>query len=246
MSIVQIGNPVAQSSPSATSGVSNFTVNRDSIVRRALRIVGAFTSTDLPRPEQSADAITVLNTMLKTWSIEGYLWLRQFHTVTLIQLINNYKLGPSSPTPIDRPVHVFNGNRKSSVGNEIPMTQLTRSEWMAVPNKTAQGVPVQFYYDAQTGDGVLYVWPTPQTGTTDILILDIDRQIDIMVDSLDGFDFPPQWYDAITYSLAARLAPEYGMPLAERKVLQKEAMTFVMSASTDDRDLGSVHFEVRR
>lgn len=229
-----------------TSGISTFINNRESIVRRALRIVGAFTSTDLPRPEQSFDAITVLNTMLKTWSTEGYLWLRHFYEVILIANTNSYKLGPSSVPAIDRPVHVFNANRKSSSGNEIPMIQLTRSEWMAIPNKTTLSTPVQFYYDGQTEDGVLYVWPCPQPGTTDKLILDIDRQIDIMSDSLDDFDFPPQWYEAIVYSLATRLAPEYGMPLSERNMLQKEAAAFLMSAETDDRDLGSIHFEVRR
>ena len=230
----------------STSGVSNFSANRDVIVRRALRMVGAFTSTDIPRPEQSVDAISILNTMLKTWSIDGYLWLRQFYTLTLVGGVNNYKLGPNSIPVIDRPVHVFNANRKSSSGNEIPLIQLTRQDWMSVPNKTTQATPVQFYYDAQTLDGILYIWPTPQVGTTDTLVLDIDRQIDIMVDNLDDFDFPPQWYDAIVYSLAARLAPEYGTPLGDRSMLQKEAAAFLMAASNADRDLGSIHFEVRR
>ncbi|MBV5327105.1 MAG: hypothetical protein JZU65_05620 [Chlorobium sp.] len=229
-----------------TSGISTFINNRDSIVRRALRIVGAFTSTDIPRPEQLVDAIQILNTMLKTWSTEGYLWLRQFHPVTLIAATNSYQLGPASPIPMDRPVHVFNANRKSASGNEIPMIQLTRSEWMTIPNKTTQSTPVQFYYDAQTVNGVLYVWPMPQVGTTDTLVLDIDRQLDIMADNLDDFDFPPQWYDAIVYSLAVRLAPEYGMPLSERQLLHQEAAAFLASVSNDDRDLGSIHFEVRR
>jgi len=229
-----------------TSGNSTFNLNRDSIVRRALRMVGAFTSTDSPRPEQSADAIQILNTMLKTWSVEGFLWLRQFINITLVAGQNNYLLGPGSVVPIDRPIHVFNVNRKSSSGNEIPMIQLTRSDWMLIPNKTTQSTPVQFFYDAQTTNGALYVWPCPQVGTTDTLVLDADRQIDIMDDNLNDFDFPPQWYDAIVYSLAIRLAPEYGMPLGERAQLQKEASAFMLSVVTDDRDLGSIHFEVRR
>lgn len=229
----------------STSGVSTFTQNRDAIVRRALRMVGAFTSTDQPRPEQTADALTVLNTMLKTWSLEGFLWLREFKTITLIASTNTYKLGPGSAVPMDRPIHVFNANRKSASGNEIPMIQLTRSEWMAIPNKTTTGTPVQFYYDAQTVDGILYVWPTPPVGTSDTLVIDVDRQLDIMADNLNDFDFPPQWYDAIVYSLAFRLAPEYGIGLSERDMLGKEAMHFYTKVVTDDRDLGSIHFEVR-
>lgn len=230
----------------STSGIPAFRLNRDSIARRALRIVGAFTSTDLPRPEQSYDAIQILNTMLKTWSTEGYLWLRQFKNIALIANTNAYKLGPDGFPAMDRPIHIFNVNYKSPTGNEVPMIQLTRSEWMSIPNKQAQGTPVQFYYDAQTVNGVLNIWPSPPISSPGMLVLDVDRQIDIMADNLNDFDFPPQWYDAIVYSLAVRLAPEYGIPLTERQMLQKEASAFLLSASTDDRDLGSIHFEVRK
>lgn len=230
----------------SVSGTSSLTVNRDMLIRRALRLVGAFPSTDLPRPEQLFDAINILNVMIKTWSLEGFLWLRQFQTISLTAGINYYLLGPGGTPAIERPLHVYNCNKKDTSGNEVPMISLTRQDWFVLPNKTSTGVPVQYYYDPQTINGTLYVWPTPQTGTTDKLVLDIDKQLDVMVDSYNDFDFPPQWYDAIAYGLAVRLAPEYGVPLPERQQLIAEASAFYLKASTDDRDLGSVKFEVRR
>lgn len=230
----------------STSGTSSFVANRDMIVRRALRMVGAYTSTDLPRPEQMADACTVLNMMIKTWSTEGFLWLRQFVTIPLIAGQNDYDLGTLTPVPMDRPTHVFTATRKATGGSEIPLVQLTRSDWMAIPNKTTQSTPVQYYYDAQTINGVLKVWPAPTTGTTDVIIIDCDRQLDVMVDSLNDFDFPPQWLEPICYSLAARLAPEYGLPLSERQMLEKEAEALMNGVLLDDRDLGSVFFGVRK
>ena len=229
-----------------TSGITSFMANRDIIVRRALRMVGAFTSTDAPRPEQTTDAVTVLNLMLKAWSIEGLLWLRQFVNITLVAGQNYYTLGPLGTPVIDRPLHVFACNRKSTSGNEIPMISITRTDWMAIPNKTTSSIPVQYYYDPQTTNGTLYVWPTPQTGTTDVLVLDVDRQLDIMNDNLDDFDFPMQWQEAITYNLAARLAPEYGVPLSERLQLEKEAGALFAKAVTDDRDVASIYFGVRK
>jgi len=312
----------------STSGTSSFTANRDLIVRRSLRMVGAYTSTDLPRPEQLTDAVSVLNIMLKAWAREGFLWLRNFATVFLTGSQNSYTVGPNghvvtsyttttlngdvlagvdavtltaghslatsttawvgirtvdtvqwfqgytiagnlltftapqvlasdvtsgdtvychtAAAVIDRPNHIFSANKKSSSNTEIPLTALTRSDWMLLPNKTSTGVPVQIYYDPQSIDGILYVWPTPATLTTDVLVVDVDRQIDIMNDNLNDFDFPPNWLEAITYNLAARIAPEYGMALSERMQLEKEAATLFMQMSTDDRDLGSVRFEVRR
>ena len=230
-----------------TSGTTSFMVNRDTIVRRALRLVGAFPSTDLPRPEQLTDAITILNLMLKAMSVEGYSWLRTFRTVTLVAGQNSYPLGASTtPTAIDRPLHVFAANRKSSSGNEVPLVPLTRADWMATPNKTSGGTPVQYYYDTQTSTGLLYVWPTPQVGTTDTLVIDVDRQLDIMSDSLDDFDFPMQWQECLAYMLATRIAPEYGVPLPERAQLIKEAALLYGNISSDDRDLASIYFGVRK
>jgi hypothetical protein len=230
----------------STSGTSTFVANRDLIVRRSLRMVGAYTSTDLPRPEQLTDAITVLNIMLKAWSREGFLWLRDFTTLTLIAGTNSYQLGPASTVPMERPLHIYAANRKSTSGNEIPMISVTRADWMAIPNKTSNGVPVQFYYDPQTINGTFYVWPTPSVGTTDVIVLDHDIQLDIMSDSLNDFDFPPNWLEVITYNLAARLAPEYGMSMSERSQLEKEAIYLFNQMSADDRDLASIRFEVRK
>jgi hypothetical protein len=290
-------------------------------------MVGAYTSTDLPRPEQLQDAVSTLNIMLKAWSVEGFLWLRNFATVILNGGTNSYTLGPAghvvtayttttlaadvvaglgavtltaghglttsttawvgirtadvvqwfqgyviagnlltftvpqvlatdvlsgdtvychtNAAIINRPTHVFTANRKNSSGSEVPMISLTRYDWMAIPNKTNTSTPVQFYYDPTTINGTLLVWPTPSLLTTDVLVVDVDRQLDIMNDNLNDFDFPPQWLECITYNLAARIAPEYGLPLGERVQIEKEAGAMLMQLSTDDRDLGSVRFEVR-
>jgi hypothetical protein len=232
----------------ATSGTSAFATSRDYVVRRALRLVGAYTSTDNPRPEQLVDATYALNVMLKAWSIQGLLWLREFYSLSLVVGQNQYPLGAGTPvTPIDRPLHIYSATRKTVTGGaEVPLIQLTRTDWMAIPNKTTLGVPNQFYYDNQTLTGQLYIWPTPDSSTTYSLVLDIDKQLDIMRDNIDDFDFPPQWIEAITYGLAAKISGEYGMSIGEATKLKEDAGLMFNSAITDDRDLGSVQFGVRR
>jgi hypothetical protein len=229
-----------------TSGTDSYPVARDSISRRALRMVGAYSSMDAPKPDQLLDAITALNMMLKSWSAEGFLWLRQFVTIDIIPGTNSYQLGPASTVPMDRPCHIFGANFQNASGNEVIMEPISRSDWMAIPSKASKGTPVQFYYDSQQTNGIIYVWPTPSPGLTGKLVLDVDRQLDIMVDSLNTYDFPPSWYEAIVYGLAARLAPEYAVPITERKMLVDEASSALAKASTDDRDTSSVYFEVRK
>ena len=67
-----------------------------------------------------------------------------------------------------------------------------------------------------------------------------------MNDNLDNFDFPMQWQEAITYNLAARLAPEYGVPLGERQLIEQEAALLFNKVVNDDRDIASIYFGVRR
>ncbi|MGL4677887.1 MAG: hypothetical protein ACRCWC_00715, partial [Plesiomonas shigelloides] len=64
----------------ATSGTTSYNPNRDAVIRRALRLVGAYQANSQPRPEQISDAQEVLNMMLKAWQIDGLVWLREFVT----------------------------------------------------------------------------------------------------------------------------------------------------------------------
>jgi len=230
-----------------TSGVTEPTTNRDMVLRRSLRLVGAYTSTDSPRPEQLVDAAYALNVMIRAWAIEGLLWCREFITIPLVAGQNAYPLGPDSPVPMNRPTHVFNCNKKSDNGNEIPLLALTRTDWMVLTNKlNSAGVPVQYYYDRQTVNGILYVWPVPSTGTTGSLVLDVDRKMDFMVDTLNAFDMPDEWIETVIYQLAARIAPEYGIPLGERTKLEETAHNLFTKAADYDQDMASIYFGVGR
>lgn len=66
-----------------TSGETDFDPVRDIVIKGALRLVGAFPSTGLPRPEQIEDAQHVLNMMIKAWQIQGFLWVKEHVTLFL-------------------------------------------------------------------------------------------------------------------------------------------------------------------
>jgi hypothetical protein len=43
-------------------------------------------------------------------------------------------------------------------------------------------------------------------------------------------DFPEEWYNALIYHLAVRLAPEWGVPLPDRQMLLQEAKMYTEDA----------------
>jgi len=59
-----------------------------------------------------------------------------------------------------RPLEIFDVRRLDADGNEYPLFQLTRQQYLALNDKDALGPPVNYYYDPQLTDGVLYTWPT--------------------------------------------------------------------------------------
>lgn len=205
-----------------TSGVFSPTSTRDIIVYGALRLVGAYASEDTPRAQQVTDATIALNMMLKSWQISGFIWLREFREIALLQGVDYYPL-PDASTINYRPTRVFSATVKDTNGNEVVLRSMSRIDYMELPNKLQAGRPTSFYYDPKHTTGRLYVWPVASDGTL-LLKIDVDRPLQIMVNGTDTFDCPDEWIECIKYGLATRLAPEYGLPLAERQLITTEYM----------------------
>jgi len=238
----------------ATSNQTVFNATTYDIVNSSLRMVGAYASTDNPRPEQQADALFALNLMLKSWQVEGFLWLEQFISIQCVAGQNVYTLGPATAdtvlnedsTPFtERPTKVYYGSRKTTANSEIEMTQITRADWQRLPNKTATGTPIQFYYSPQTLNGKLYVYPTP-SNSTDQIVLTVDRNLQTMVSDINSFDLPQEWLSLIKYGLALHIAPEYGVALGERQLLEKEFMYLKDSIGAYNRENASAFLQVGR
>lgn len=233
----------------ATSGTTSYNPNRDAVIRRALRIVGAYQANSLPKPEQVTDAQEVLNMMLKAWQVDGLLWLREFITIDLVQGQVSYLIGPNSTDTVldeagnpftERPFRVISATRKTGT-SEVTLTLLTRQEYTELSNKTTQSTVVNIYYDAQLTDGKLYVWPV-SANSTDQLVLTVERGIEDIVADTNNFDLPVEWMEAVSYGLAYRIAPEYGIRGTERDQLGKEAASSKENMLTSSKEFVPVVF----
>jgi len=114
---------------------------------------------------------------------------------------------------IDRPLRILHSNNRNTSGIDIPMIKISQDEYQDLPNKTstASGISTQYYYDPQLDDGVLYPWPVMGSDNYILKIVYL-KPFDDMDASTDDFEFPQEWLEAITYGLAARLCPIFGVP----------------------------------
>jgi hypothetical protein len=143
------------------------------------------------------------------------------------------------PTRVDASRKLYDST--AADGNEIPIDMISKSDYDALPSKTSTGTIVQAYYDPQLVCGKLYVWPCADY-CGDKLVLGLDRPIDDLLNDTETIDAPVEWIEAITYSLADRIAPEYQLPLQEQQLLRERAINAYNKILSFNRE-GSIFIE---
>lgn len=132
-----------------------------------------------------------------------------------------------------RPFRIMNVRRSTTAdGVQVPVERVSRGTYMDNPNKSASGQPVQFYYDRQLEHGELFVWPAG----TGFLFFDYERELLKPTALADVLDFPEEWFDAIIYNLAHRLAPMYATNPIKRQLIKAEAMELKHDILSEDSD----------
>ena len=124
---------------------------------------------------------------------------------------------------------------------DTPIRTVSRDEYFAQPLKTTEGEANEVYYDKQRDFGEFFVWPSPLNSNKQ-LKLTVQEPFEIFDSAEDDADFPPEWYDPITFQLALRMAPEYGFPLQERQALKAQADEILNELLMYDREPESVYF----
>lgn len=111
---------------------------------------------------------------------------------------------------IDRPLHITSARFRSAGGYERPIDVKGRTEFMQMPNKATTGKANQWFYSPKVSDSRFYVWPTADD-VGDCINISYVRRIQDMASGTDTPDLPQEWLECLTYNLAVRIAPAYGI-----------------------------------
>ena len=192
----------------ALSASTNFTLTAVQLITEARALLGILAEEE---PLQATDlnrGILHLNLMIKAWQADGpFEWTKTEGSFTLVQGDADYVFG-SGGTVTTVPFDITDVRiTRNSI--DLPMEEMSREQYRALPNKASEGRPTQWFYDRQQGNGTLYVWPTSDSALGTIkftyrrMIQDIDA-------STNDLDFPQEWFEALLYGLADRLTLPYG------------------------------------
>jgi hypothetical protein len=223
----------------ATSNSVDFTQTRNEIINDALILVSGIEDDETPEAFQLDYANRMLNRMIKAWMKEGLkLWVVKEGTLDLAKGQSSYTVGPSGDYVINRPLLCENFRRKTG-DIETTVHKAGRQTYMRQTNKSTQDKPVMAYYDPQLTNGVIYLWPTPDSGK-DQLLFDYRTPIEDFDNGTDNPHFPVEWLDAIVYNLALRLMPMYEVKGEDKALIAAIAADLKTSAMDEDDNDDSI------
>ena len=224
-----------------TSGTYDFSVNRDQLITGALRLAGVIAQGETPTSSQVSDAATTLNMMVKAWMADGMpLWA--IRTVTITPVANQNTYTYNTPKLL-KPIQAWNRQTSSQV--DIPMRMISREEYNILGNKSTTGNPIQLFFNPNLDRTEIKLFPSPDAISAAQNVIYIVAQVPYQdFDSAtDTPDFPQEWYEAIKYGLAVRLAGEYNIDIETRKTLVAEAAAIKQEALSFGTEENSLYFQ---
>jgi hypothetical protein len=135
-------------------------------------------------------------------------------------------------TKIPRPVSIIQAFTRNTSDQDYTVYNWHRDDYWSMYDKTLIAPPTRYFYEAHIPNGTLYTNYMPQD-VTETLELVYHRPFEDFDAAGDEPDFPQEWFEALKYNLALRLAPEYGRPAQELAALAENAR---MNAEAAYRD----------
>ncbi len=228
----------------ATSGISTWSPNRDTIINGALRKLVALSGGSLPKTFEVTNALEALNAMIKGFQVDGMpVWAVKDYSFTTIAGTSAYLIGNGKTLNTPVPLKLTQAARVESTGSpNVPLDIKTHYDFNLLPINAAAGPPVELFYQPFSTFGTINLWPTPIYSNT-IIQITYQRPFEDMVSSTDDIDFPSYWSEALIFGLAWRLSYEYGTPILDRQELQKTAEFFHGQAASFGTEEGSLFLQ---
>lgn len=197
----------------ATSGTVTWRPELEDIITEAYERVGVDEA--LIDFKMANSARRSLNLMFSEWSVRGINYWKT--TETTLDMVASQRVYTLPTGTVDILTAVM---RRSST--DTAMTRLSLTDYNALPSKTSEGMPTQFYFDRQYTPQI-YLWLVPENSTDDMIYWRLSQMEDV-TKLFHTSDAPYRWTDAMAAGLASRLA-EKTPGVSDGKILRLEAQS---------------------
>jgi hypothetical protein len=239
-----------------TAGTTSFNLDLNNLVEEAFERCGS----EIRTGYELRTARRSLNLLTAEWANRGVnLWTIEQGEIALNQGQFAYNLPIDTVDLLEHVIRTGTGQNQS----DLTITRISVSTYATIPNKLAQGRPIQIWVDRQSGatyppggqpegtdpiTGVdhpqVYVWPTPEQSNYYTLVYWRMRRVQDAGNGTNTQDIPFRFLNCmvagLAYYLSMKIAPDRMVSL---KAQYDEQWKF---AAEEDRDKAAIRFVPRR
>lgn len=137
-----------------------------------------------------------------------------------------------------RPLEILYVNRRDSDSDDTPLYPMLLPEFESIPDKTSEGTPTRYYYEASLYRGTLFL-DCPPDDLTDVLRITYVSPIEDFDQATDTVDYDANWLRPLVFGLSLDWAPRWGLgsKIPEIKALRDEALAIARNAHPEMSDL---------
>lgn len=155
----------------------------------------------------------------------------------------NYIYSYPTSAQIQRPLRIINAyGYDFSSSTSSMMTLVSSTDHFDLGNASVESYPFQYAYQPLLTNGKFLFYPRFQDGNR-IVVIYFQRPFEDFDAAADEPDFPQEWYFPLAWMLSWAIAPQYGVPLSERKLFLQEATLLKEQVLSFGMEEGSVRFE---
>jgi hypothetical protein len=231
-----------------TSGTQSFNLDLNSLVEEAFERCGAELRTgyDLRTARRSLNLLTI------EWANRGInLWTIEQGSIPMVQGQIVYDLPVDTIDLLDHVIRTNSGINQT----DINITRISVDTYSTIPNKNAQGRPIQVWINRQSGatvpvDGVQYpqinVWPTPDQSNYYTFVYWRLRRIQDAGNGVNTQDIPFRLLPALVAGLAYHLSMKIPDALPRAEMLKAAYEEAWSQAADEDREKASLRLAPRQ
>lgn len=236
-----------------TTGATAFNLDLNSLVEEAFERCGAELRTgyDLRTARRSLNLLTI------EWANRGInLWTVEQGSIPLVNGVATYNLPTDTIDLLDHVVRTGTGQNQT----DINITRISVSTYAAIPNKNAQGRPIQVWVNRQSGadypDGLIppgtvtknpniNVWPTPDPSNNYTFVYWRLRRIQDAGNGVNTQDIPFRFLPCMVAGLAYYLAMKIPEAASRIDYLKQEYEQQWTLAADEDREKAAIRLAPR-
>lgn len=232
-----------------TSGTSTFNMNLNDLVEEAFERCGAELRTgyDLRTARRSLNLLTI------EWANRGInLWTVEQGQIAMVQGQITYDLPVDTIDLIDHVIRTQPGQQGQT---DINITRISVDTYSTIPNKNAQGRPIQVWINRQSGatepvTGVAYpqinVWPAPEQSNYYTFVYWRLRRIQDAGSGVTDQDIPFRFLPCMVAGLAYHLSMKIPDAMQRTPMLKQMYDEAWEQAADEDREKAALRIAPRQ